>query len=145
MRTLVLAFIGLGPLAFASQAGEDKDPPIRQDRRYLSVKNDTKETLIVFVQYNTFVLKDKNWHWYPSEPETGEAVAYALAPGRKVALRHDDWPVNARCIRIWARSDSGEQFNEFRDQDLWLVEPGADGERVYMAPSGETFTFTFGV
>lgn len=119
------------------------DPPIRQDRRYLAVKNDTNEKLIVFVQYNTFAKSTQSWQWYPQTPPSPEAVAYAIPTGLLVALRHDDWPVNARCIRIWARSEGGTEFNEYRDRDLWIVERQENGERYYMAPSGETFTFTF--
>jgi hypothetical protein len=140
-----MKMLGVSILVFCLPLGlVAQDPLIRQDRRYLAVKNDTKEKLVIFVQYNTLVRSTKDWQWFPGEPQDGEAVAYAIPPGRKVALEHDDWPVNARCVRIWARSESGQEFNEYRARDLWLVERQKDGQRYYMAPTGETFTFTFG-
>ena len=129
--------------AFVAAADVDGQPPIKQNRRYLSVKNATQDKLVVYVQYDTWVNRKNDWQWFPREPEEGEAVAYALEPGQTMALEHEKWPVNARRVRIWARSESGEDFNEYRNRDLWLVELQKDGERYYMAPKGEIFTFTF--
>jgi hypothetical protein len=123
--------------------GRGDEPPIRQDRRYLAVKNDTTEKLIVFVQYNTWAARTMAWTWFPSEPKAGDAVAYVLRPGQQLDLEHEEWPVNARCVRIWARAENGDEYNEYKDQDLWLVERQPDGERYYLAPRGETFLFTF--
>jgi hypothetical protein len=125
-------------------AGVVADGPsgTRQDRRYLRVKNDTGAKLTVYVQYQT-LSQSKGWTWYPVVPGSEpRAVAYVFAPGQEADLRHEDWPVNANRVRIWARSASGEEFVEYRDEDLWLVDE-SDGERVYYADEAETFTFTF--
>jgi hypothetical protein len=115
---------------------------MRQDHRYLRVKNDTGEKLTVFVQYQT-LSQSKGWTWYPVAPGSGsKAVAYVFAPGQEADLRHEGWSVKANRARIWARSASGEEFVEYRDQDLWLVDE-VNGERVYYADETETFTFTF--
>ena len=141
MKTLGAIFfvMALGP---AGQ-GQEGETPIKQDRRFVSVKNDTKEKLFVFLQYETYSATKKGWYWYPKGPDSDEAVAYVIAAGQTLALKHEDWPVSARCIRIWARSEGGAEFNEYRDDELWIVEERPGGERYYMAPRGETFTFTF--
>jgi hypothetical protein len=106
------------------------------------VKNDTGERLTVYVQYQT-ISQSKGWTWNPVVPGSEpRAVAYTFVPGQEANLRHEDWPINANRVRIWARSDSGEEFAEYRDEDLWLVDE-IDGDCVYYADEAETFTFTF--
>jgi hypothetical protein len=62
-------------------------------------------------------------------------------------------------VRLWAKSTSanGQEWLEYKDQDLWLVpevdkddakpkdpsEPKAPKEHVYYAPEAQTFTFVF--
>ena len=109
------------------------------DRRYLAVNNKTGEPLTVFLQYYTLTSKG-TWQWFPSRPQESKIVSYKLEPDRITKLLHDDWPISASKVRIWARTKSGIQMNEFQNQDLLLVpEPG----QVYYAPDTGTFTFTF--
>jgi hypothetical protein len=124
-----------------SQGDEESAPLTKFDRRYLRVKNDTKEKLAVFVQYET-ATETQGWSWFPKAPGQDQAVTYTLAPGQELDLAHQDWTINARRVRLWAQGQSGAEFNEFRDQDLWLVDM-ANGERAYQAPEGETFAFSF--
>jgi hypothetical protein len=107
------------------------------DRRYLRVVNATGEPLLVCLQYHT-VTKDGSWKWFPEKE--GDAVAYILDANQSSDLQHDDWPVSADKVRLWARSKSGEEFNDFKTAVLPLIDE-ADG--VYLAAEGETFTFTF--
>jgi hypothetical protein len=137
------------PAAYPLPAVEMSDPPlaapeepeeVTQNRRYLKVKNDTGEKLTVWVRYRTQTVRDE-WKWYPAGDE---ALCYELAPGQETYLSHEGWRVNASRVRIWAQTASGEQMDEYKDKDLWLVpEEDDDGEHTYLAAHLEDFTFTF--
>jgi hypothetical protein len=115
-----------------------------QGRCYLCVKNDTEEKLTVYVQYRTLTDKDE-WQWFPADPgKSDEAVAYELDPGEEAGLRHEGWSVNASRVRIWAVAvESGSEWLDNKDEDLWLVPDGGGGERYYLAPRMESYTVTF--
>jgi hypothetical protein len=113
---------------------------VRQDRRYVRVKNDTGERLTVYLRYHTFT-KEGSWKWFPENQD--EAVVFELDAGQEADLSHGDWPISANRIRIWGTTASGHDMTEYRDQDLWLVEE-TNGERCYFASDAETFTFAFG-
>lgn len=116
----------------------------KYDRCYLSVRNDSSTRLAVFLQYETISSGAGDWKWYPCDPTGREAVAYSLEPGQEVALKRDDWSVNARRVRIWAATESGQVYDQFRGEDLWLVEEQPNGERYYIARETETFPLAFG-
>ena len=59
-------------------------------------------------------------------------------------MKRDDWSVNARRVRIWAATAGGELFDQFRTEDLWLVDEQPSGERYYIARATETFPLAFG-
>jgi hypothetical protein len=122
--------------------GDNGGQAARHLQRFVQVKNDTAGKLTVFVQYRTMVEGDQ-WAWLPTAPEGGKAVGYVLAPGQEAVLQADGAPISASRVRIWARTEAGEEMADYRDQDLWLVEE-VDGERVYFAPEQETFTLRFG-
>src|SRR5206468_7164053 len=111
--------------------GADSAPP--QYRRYLRVRNDTKQQLTVWVRYRTLTTGDE-WAWFPEGPE--EAVSYELAPDETTFLKHQGVFVNASRVRLWARpsaagpTESGG-WTKYRDQDLWLVREVDNGEHVY--------------
>ena len=115
-----------------------------QSRRYLRIKNEAGEKLNVYVQYYT--VSDQNrWLWFPARPgEAAQAKHYQLDPGEETYLGEGDGHIGARRARLWARSSSGKEWTEYKDQDLWLVsEVDDDGVRRYYAPKMETFTFSF--
>jgi hypothetical protein len=97
----------------------------------------------VYVRYRT--LNDQNkWQWYPGESSSGGAVVRKIAPGQAVDVLHEDWRINASRVRIWAEAPGGKYRQEtYRNQDLWLVSPDAQGNRRYQAAAMQTYTYTF--
>ena len=74
-------------------------------------------------------------------------VAALTKPGLKVAgeeveLAYACQKVQARRIRIWAKG-SCDACEEYRGEDLWLVEEQTDGSRWYAADQCETYSFEF--
>jgi hypothetical protein len=125
------------------EAADDSAPAseVQQLRRLLQVKNSTGEKVRLWVQYRT-LNSDGSWSWYPSAPGGDDAVAFELEPGEETYLNDDDWTLKAARVRIWAESDSGNEWLDYKDDDLWLVEEQPDGYRYYYADDMETFTFT---
>jgi hypothetical protein len=115
------------------------------DRRYLQIKNSTKEPLRVFVQYHTRTTEDK-WVWYPENPQqSSKATSFVIEPGKNTYLEIEEWRLNANRVRVWAKSTgSGTEWMEYRTQDLWLV-PEIDEEKHhrYYAAHTESYPFEF--
>jgi hypothetical protein len=116
-------------------------------QRYLKIKNDTKDTLTVYVQYRTQD-KSEQWVWLPVNPkQSAEAVTQSLAPGKEILAEVEKNPILSSRVRLWAKSAAGgTQWLEYKDHDLWLV-PEVDREKpkdhIYYAPKTETFVFAF--
>jgi hypothetical protein len=127
-------------VAEAPSAEQEEPEAVTQTRRYLKVKNDTGSKLTVWLHYRTLTTGDE-WKWFPKDGR--KAVRYELDPGEETYLCHEGWKVNASRVRIWAETASGEQMDEYKDQDLWLVPEDEEGERSYSAPQMEDFTFAF--
>lgn len=125
-------------------APEPGEGEAKYDRRYLSVKNDTAGKLTLYLQYETISTGTGEWTWYPCDPSGTEAVTYELEAGQEAALSRDDWQLNARRVRIWAVAESGEAYDQFRGEDLWLVEEQPGGQRFYIAREVKTFPMAFG-
>jgi hypothetical protein len=110
-----------------------------QDQRFLRVTNDMDQTVTLWVQICT---KDDQggWTWLPDSPEqSSKALMYRLQPGQTTNLGFQGQKLAGNRIRVWARWNGGE-WNQYRDQDLWLVpETDAAGNHVYVAPEMETF------
>ena len=117
---------------------------VAQTRRYLRIKNATNSNIKVYVQYRTLT-ESGDFEWCPADPDQSEqAATYRFAPGEEGDLFHRDWRMNASRVRIWAVADHGQEWDQFKAEDLWLVpELDADGERIYYAGEMETFPFTF--
>jgi hypothetical protein len=119
------------------------DDTAEQTRRILIVKNDTGQAVTLYLQYET--LTDKNeWEWSPVDPSASQkAVRFKLKPGAKTKLVDDGFQINARRVRLWAKSADGTTWVEYKDNDLWLVpETNSQGEHVYAADEMETYTFS---
>jgi hypothetical protein len=123
----------------------------RQNQRYLKIKNDTNQTLTVFLQYRTS--QADTWVWLPNDPKkSAESLTLSIPAGQEVYAEVDKNRVLSSRVRLWARSTApnGQQWLEYKDQDLWLV-PEVDRdnpqdkskEHVYFAPEAQTFTFVF--
>jgi hypothetical protein len=98
--------------------------------RYLDVKNDTNESITVWVQYFTPNVKGE-WAWASADPLEREVKAGTIRSIRD----DDDRRIQAAYIRIWVESASGIKWQQFKSADLALV-----GDKV---PSKKpTFTFT---
>jgi hypothetical protein len=153
IRMIALTFAGVFTIASSGAFGQchqsrpapcDSYQEVQQSRRYLRVKNETGQTLTFFVRYRTLNVRDE-WKWYP-ESQTGEdqAVRFELEPGAEADLEHEGFQINASRVRIWGELEDGQEIDDYKDQDLWLVpEIHGDDEHCYYADEMETFTFTF--
>jgi hypothetical protein len=137
------------PPATDPPAAEVPAAPARPDQafacRYLRIQNDTGEKLKIFIQYRTRTDKDE-WSWFPSAPAEGtdDVISYDFDPGMVADLTDNDWRLNASQVRVWAVSDSGQKWLDFKDADLVLVpEKNDKGEPLYMAPEMQTYLFSF--
>jgi len=109
-----------------SKAAEESAPLTKFDRRYLRVKNNTKEKLDVFVQYET-ITDTKGWMWFPKAPGQDQAVTYTLASGQELDLAHDDWTVNARRVRLGPREKAAPSTASSRTATCgWSIRPTAN-------------------
>jgi hypothetical protein len=124
-----------------------RKPAFRQTQRYLKIKNETNETLTVFVQYRTQV-NGEQWLWLPADPKkSADAVPLQVPPGKEIYAEVDKNRILCSRARLWAKASSkGTEWLEYKDQDLWLV-PEVDKENprehVYFAPEAQTFRFVF--
>ncbi len=110
----------------------------RQAVRNLRLHNNTKDKVVVYVQYQTRT--DKNeLAWFPSgKPDgtEGNALQVAVAPGQTVDVADGGWRVNAQAVRIWAKG-GGKEWAQFKDKALPLV-PEKDG---YLAAVPQTMVY----
>lgn len=109
-------------------------------RRYLQVTNTTSDKITVFVQYRTQV--DNAWVWQPALPAEGQALAFEIEPNATVKLDVKDRFLAASRVRIWGQGPTNN-WEEFKDKDLWLVEEKVEKEHKYEATSMQTFEFKF--
>lgn len=111
-------------------------------RKNLSVRNQTNERITVFLQFRTFNPMLKKWEWQPSVPASGQAVAFDIEPGEEKLLETVDRKIVASYVRIWATSEN-MMWNNFRNNDFYLVPMSENGVREYKAFKLETFTYVF--
>jgi hypothetical protein len=134
---------------FLVSAGSEEDAsegdlPM-QVSRYLRVLNETGDKLTVYVQYRT-ATDDGDWVWRPGTPGSDDAVAFVFEPGEIASLVLDEQgtTINGTRVRIWAVSQSGKEYFEHKDEDLWLVpETNAENEHLYYAADMQPFTMAF--
>jgi hypothetical protein len=122
----------------ADQARTASDNPsgggVKQVQRYLTVYNTTGEPVTVYLQCR-IVNRQGDWTWFPAQPgDQRKALTYQLEPGKAGKLKLDGNLLAASKVRLWAVSQSGSRWEDFREQDLWLVpEKAANGEHYYLA------------
>lgn len=109
-------------------------------RRYLLVKNQSKDVIQVNLQYKSF--EDGAWKWIPADPETGQALSFEIQPGKEQLLENVGQKIATSRVRLWADSAT-HKWDTYKYKDLWLVSELDGDEHRYLAASMETFTFTF--
>ena len=84
------------------------------------------------------------WVWLPEDPEKSqETLAYDLEPGEEMHLGDGQAALTASRVRLWAVTENGDGWLDYKDKDLWLVPEEEDGQHCYYADEVETFPFTF--
>ena len=113
-------------------------------RRYLYLHNDTGQSLTVSLVYQTLDKEKKKWQWLPGRPPSDQVVAFTLAPGVTQQAKNGKEPVLAFRARLWATGTGSSGWNEWKDNDLFLVpEKDEEGNHRYYASAYDTFTFRF--
>jgi hypothetical protein len=130
-----------------SVSGDDGSagaPAVSQSQRLLKIRNDSGSKLTVYVQYRTYA-DDGTWAWYPNDPsQSDRAQACEIEPGAETYLSNAGTTICASRVRLWAVSNSGSQWLDAKDSDLWLVPEIDDaGYHAYLAPEMGTFLYTF--
>ncbi|PQO28494.1 hypothetical protein DTL21_28240 [Bremerella cremea] len=118
--------------------------------------NTTDSDVIVELKTHQRQIRDQDfvWQWQPSPPGASSFLTIHVAANsqKRVVVDQgisvDDYgtglqPLKASRIRVRIQSQSGETW-DFVDRDIFLLEanPRLGGERVYDAPSVETFVYT---
>lgn len=116
------------------------------DVKRFAVRNETKEPIAVWLHYRKKVRKENHfgWEWTPSEPDRGDPIELALAPGKTEVVAIDNSsPIEGSHVQFWVESESGELWEEHRHEPLSLVAPNPelDGERAYYAERPQTHEF----
>ncbi len=123
----------------------------RFHERALAVFNDTNESVTVWVLAWTRP-KATDWVWSPAPPEQPErALAFRLRPGQRLPLLkekalnapEEKGRVSGAKVRLWAKSELGMLWEEYRGKDLFLVdERDSCDQSVYYAEKMETYHHT---
>jgi hypothetical protein len=115
-----------------------------QTARYLRIKNNTGEGLRVYVQHYSQMATGE-WAWLPADPKSSaRGDEYRVAPGTDAVLATTTGALAAQSVRLWAVSDSGREWADFKGADLTLVpEQDAAGNRYYLGETVGTFTLNF--
>lgn len=114
-----------------------------QTMRYLRVANATRARVTANVLYRK--RNDRgDWVWLPVHPRAGGApLSVELQPGEVRALADKDGLIRGDRVRLWARSADNNEWQAFKDKDLWLVpEKHGAASPGYYSPRIETITFT---
>lgn len=113
--------------------------------RFLRIQNETGEKLKICLQYRAKTDKGE-WGWFPADPreQADQAMTYDVDAGKAADLVDGNWRVNARQVRVWAVSETGQKWFDYKGRDLLLVtEKNAQGDPEYLAAEMETFLFSF--
>ena len=96
------------------------------DRKVVRIRNNTSETVKVFLKYHT--LTDKaELKWYPDAPDKETWATYTFAPGEEAFVEHDGFRINADRLRLFiCNEDRTHVWDQFRDHDYVVCEDGYD-------------------
>src|SRR5262249_46745257 len=93
--------------------------PLKQCRKQLLVKNDTKKTIHVWVEYCDLNLTTIQWQWH--QP-TANGMCYSIKPGQVMILTDQGRAISASSVRIWAATADGSQvWNQYKTTALNLA------------------------
>ena len=111
---------------------------VLQQTRYLRVANDTDKPVTIFVQYQA--LNDQgDWVW---SGDGDDALQFRLEPGEVTDLDDNGWRINAASAHIWVKSENGDEWNTFKNQELWLVpEQDENGNHMYQDQGIQIFDY----
>lgn len=120
----------------------------RFEEKRLAIRNRADEPITVFVQYEERAPGEKKWvwTWQPGAPRSDKTLKLTVPPKSThvAAAGEGDGkePIRARRVLLWAESESGERWDEYRRQPLWLLEPDpkSDNARAYHGEEIETYT-----
>lgn len=109
--------------------------------RHLRVINSTGENLKIYVKYHT---NDGSWKWLPDPPDIDIWYLWDLKNGADKLLHINNKPLEASRIRIYAVSQNSDKvWDEYKNQDLWLLPVNGHGERNYRAEMMTKYRYTF--
>ena len=109
----------------ANQNSNDTPKTITFGERNLRVTNNTGQDVEVDVQWYT--KRDGSWQWLPGTPgKSNKTASYDLKSGASLNLddpTHEPFMLQAKKVRIWARSTSGKSNNwdHWKSNDLDLA------------------------
>jgi tetratricopeptide (TPR) repeat protein len=126
--------------SWATWVDAEKGPPPPKPTtfrdRYLSVRNDSKDTLTVSVQAQ--FVAGKGLRWLPADPrKAATAWTYSIAPGKTLDLKRPDTKsyLHAVRVRVWATNGSAKKtWTEHKGSDLTVT------AKSYAAAQRERFT-----
>jgi tetratricopeptide (TPR) repeat protein len=127
--------LNLAPKAYKEQI-------LKMTTCYLNLKNNTDETVRVFVHVDAFD-KDNGWGWYPTELG-GDSIWVDVKAGQTIngltwLANEKNWKVHGRRMRISAIGlDSKSTWNRDKDKDVWLCP-----KEGYLARNRMTFNYSF--
>lgn len=115
--------------SWATWVDAEKAPPpeklTKLKDRYVSVRNDSKDTLTVSVQAQ--VPDGSGYKWMPADPKKpidpkkANAWTFKIEPGKTLDLKRPDTKslVRAKRVRVWATDSAAKKtWNEHKDKDL---------------------------
>jgi hypothetical protein len=130
---------GIGSISIWGQAQQlPKPEKALFSDRYLSVRNDSTETLRVFIQAH--VQSGSAWKWMPAKPSSRTSWSFNLGSQQTLDVKPPGSSkyLSAKAARVWATSLDGKRtWPEFQLKDLTLV------SKPYRAVVRERFTSTF--
>lgn len=120
----------------------DRDELTIQNKRFLKLRNNTKDTITVFLQYR--FQTGEGWAWTPIDPAKGnDALSFEIEAGKDLDVKQMEEPIAASRMRIWATAP-GFKWMRFKTKDIWLVpERNEDGDHVYFSEKVDAFLMTF--
>jgi hypothetical protein len=122
-----------------SEAAATSQPPgaVRQDRRFLRLRNTSPELVKVWVLYH--FPDDQGGSWVPAKAE--DAVLSTVKPGQTVEVFDHGARIAADRIRYWAVSSS-KTWSRNASSDLVLALPGDDKDGHYADSKVQVYTLT---
>ena len=112
----------------------------------LTFENECQEPAVVWLHYRTRIRTTAGfeWNWKPCPPHEGQPLRVVVPARAEIPITTEGNPVKAGGVQIWAESESGEQWLDYRNNVLPLIAPNPDceGELAYYSELPEKYTYT---